>query len=467
MTTWIVFIAYALGVIYLGYRSRHAEKGDDYWTAARGLSGWSAGLSLSAGFMSISWSCVYAIQVFYWYGLSGFFLMTIPWMLALGGIYFLAVMYHDLPAFSQSEMVRQSFGIKAAGMVSMTQVIVFLIWGGAEVYVAANLLEPALGIDNKWIMFLITLTIAVYSTLGGFSAVVQTDKFQFAFVSVYLIAVFWMAWMTVPSMEVDKLIPAKSEHVLFDIKLLPLMVVTAFAYLPGWLSEADLWLRVQAARDTKEARKAALIGLFNSFLFVGVIPAFIALAAMSLFPAQDAATPALIGSEGEKIIAAIVRPFDSLWMEMFLGIGLLCASMSTIDTCTNIVSLNVSRDLLQIKKLFTSKVINALVVGVTFVVAINVDSLWDIFYLSSGLLSTAVAVPVLASLRKDIPSLAVLLSSLFGFCSTVFFYFNTVFEWLPVSLGHTIKDTGLEYIVFGMIGAAIGFIAGYFFGKER
>ena len=467
MITWIVFAVYALAMIYLGYRSRHTEKGDDYWTAARGLSGWSAGLSLSAGFMSISWSCVYAIQVFYWYGLSGFFLMTIPWMLALGGIYFLAVKYHNIPAFSQAEMVRQRFGASSAGMVSITQVVVFLIWGGAEVYVAANLLEPALGVDKKWIMLLITLTIAIYSTWGGFSAVVQTDKFQFVFVSLYLVTVFWMAWIVAPSMNLNKLIPAKTDHVFFDAKLLPLMIVTAIAYLPGWLSEADLWLRVQAARDVKEARKAALIGLFNSFMFVGVIPAFIALAAMTLFPARDALTSSLIGSEGEKIIAAIVLPFDNLWMQAFLGIGLLCASMSTIDTCTNIVSLNISRDLLQIKKLFTSKVINALVVGVTFIVAINVDSLWNIFYLSSGLLSTAVALPVLSTLHKGIPSRAVFFSSFFGFISTVFFYFNGVFGWIPLTLGHAVKGTGLEYIVFGMIGAATGFVAGYFFRPAR
>lgn len=175
----------------------------------------------------------------------------------------------------------------------------------------------------------------------------------------------------------------------------------------------------------------------------------------------------MIGTEGEKIIAAIVLPFDNMWMQALLGVGLLCASMSTIDTCTNIVSLNISRDLLQIRKLFTSKVINALVVGVTFFVSINVESLWDIFYLSSGLLSTAVALPVLATLRKDIPSRAAFLSSLFGFISTVFFYFNGIFGWVSVTLGQTVQDTGLAYIVFGMIGAAAGFFTGYFFAEER
>ena len=467
MITWIIFIGYAAAMIYLGYRSRHTDKGDDFWTASRGLSGWSAGFSLSAGFMSISWSCVYAIQVFYWYGLSGFFLMTIPWMLALAGIYFLATKYHDLPSFSQAEMVRKRFGTRSAGLISLSQIIVFLIWGGAEVYVAANLLEPSLGIDKRWIMFLITLTIAIYSTWGGFSAVVQTDKLQFVFVSFYLIAVSWMAWDRFPSFDLINLVPAKAHSLLFDISLAPLIIITAITYLPGWMSEADLWLRIQAARDSKEAHKAALIGLFNSFLFVGLIPAFIAITALSLFPANEAASAVLIGAEGEKIIPAIVAPFNNPILEAFLGIGLLCASMSTIDTCTNIVSLNISRDVFQVKKLFISKIVNAAVVGITFVVSIHVDSLWDIFYLSSGLLSTTVALPVFATLSKRVSKESVFWSSLLGFTCTVVFYFNASLEWFPISIHPAIKATGLEYIVFGMIGGIIGFGLGYFVRSDR
>ncbi len=467
MITWIVFGVYALAMIYLGFRSRHTEKGDDYWTAARDLSGWSAGLSLSAGFMSISWSCVYAIQVFYWYGLSGFFLMTIPWMLALGGIYFLATRYHGLPSFSQAEMVRVRFGPPTANLISLTQIIVFLIWGGAEIYVAANLLEPSLGVDKRWIMLLIALTIGIYSTWGGFSAVVQTDKFQYVFVASYLIAVSWMAWESASGQDIMAAKPAKALDVGFDPALWPMIAITAMAYLPGWLSEADLWLRVQAARDATEARKAGLIGLLNSFVFVGVVPAFIALTALNLYPPGDPEAVSVIGQEGERIISAIVRPFQNPWLEGFLGIGLLCASMSTIDTCTNIVSLNFSREIFQIKHLLGSKAINAMVVCTTLIVAVNVDSLWDIFYLSSGLLSTAVALPVLATLNKKIQTLPVFLSSLFGFAATVLFYFNGKYEWFNITLGTTVRSTGLEYIVLGMMGTAAGFLLGYSFPVGR
>ena len=84
MMTWIVFISYSLITIILGWLShRKKDRGAEFWTAGRGLNGISAGLSISAGFMSVSWSCVYAVQLFYWYGLGGLWLVTIPWLIAL------------------------------------------------------------------------------------------------------------------------------------------------------------------------------------------------------------------------------------------------------------------------------------------------------------------------------------------------------------------------------------------------
>lgn len=73
--TWIAFILYAAAAIALGWSAyRRGGAPADFWTAKRRLDGFSVGLSLSAGFMSVSWSCVYAVQLFYWFGLGGIIL---------------------------------------------------------------------------------------------------------------------------------------------------------------------------------------------------------------------------------------------------------------------------------------------------------------------------------------------------------------------------------------------------------
>ena len=148
---WIAVLLYAIIAIYLGWRAHKlTEDGAGFWTAGRSLSATSVGLSISAGFMSVSWSCVYAVQLFYWYGLAAIWLITIPWLLALTGIYFLANKYHALPAFSQPEMVGDRFGKNAKRIVAFALAFVFLVWGGAEIYVAANLLAPQLSVSVFW-----------------------------------------------------------------------------------------------------------------------------------------------------------------------------------------------------------------------------------------------------------------------------------------------------------------------------
>jgi len=84
LAIWMAVLVYAAAAIYLGWRSgKMAGDGAVFWTADRNLGAASVGLSISAGFMSVSWSCVYAVQLFYWYGLAAVWLITVPWLLTL------------------------------------------------------------------------------------------------------------------------------------------------------------------------------------------------------------------------------------------------------------------------------------------------------------------------------------------------------------------------------------------------
>ena len=93
---WSAFILYSLVVLGIGFYiyKRDRKSGleydnQSYWAAGKSLSGWASGLSISASMMSISWSCVYGVQLFYWYGIGGAWLLIIPWLITMAGFFLL------------------------------------------------------------------------------------------------------------------------------------------------------------------------------------------------------------------------------------------------------------------------------------------------------------------------------------------------------------------------------------------
>ena len=56
----------------------------------------------------------------------------------------------------------------------MALAFVFLVWGGAEIYVAARLLAQPLGVSLRLAIVGISLVVGIYATAGGFRAVVAT-----------------------------------------------------------------------------------------------------------------------------------------------------------------------------------------------------------------------------------------------------------------------------------------------------
>ena len=333
---WIGVGIYVAAAWILGWlASRKHDEGAAYWTAGRDLGAASVGLSISAGFLSVSWSCVYAIQIFYWYGLGGLWMITLPWLVTLAGIHYLAGRYRELPAFSQPEMVGERFGEGARRSVALALAFVFLVWGGAEIYVAARLLAQPLGVSLRLAIVGISLVVGIYATVGGFRAVVATDKMQYVIVALYVLAMGWLAVYGVHQ-ETGHLLPDVSVTASKTGLAWPSLVgpgiatilISLLAYLPGWLFETDLWLRVQAARDARTARRGMWIAGINAFFFVGILPLYIGVAALELFPHDAGTAPALLGQDGDAILVALVERFAPGWLAVLVAMGLVAAAMS-------------------------------------------------------------------------------------------------------------------------------------------
>ncbi|MFQ5865924.1 MAG: sodium:solute symporter [bacterium] len=476
---WAGFISYSLFVIYVGWRgykrSRHTSDLDvDFWAAGKSLNPWATGLSISASFMSISWSCVYDVQLFYWYGLSALWLLAIPWLLAMLGFYVLTPYFRKLPAFSQPEMLAQRFGQKVRSYFTWPLAFVFLVWGGAEIFAAAQILSPILGVSFHLVLALIAFVVALYSFMGGFAAVVTTDKVQYVLVAFFTVAIAYIAGKAVLAQDTVTNIlshlpsPAKtSVSALTFLATGPaLIVLTLVAYLPGWLVETDIWLRLQAAQDTPSARKGVVIASINSVMFIALLPMLIGLAALYLYPPIGTDIPADL-KDGAAIFAVLMRDYAPAVLNVILIVGLAAASMSTIDTCGNVVALSLSYDLLepvlakrkkQLDRRLVARYMSAGAIVLAYIYAIFTESLWDIFYLSSGILTTTIFIPMMAIFLPNAKTRQVQAAAVAGFLGTLLSYFMESKGLFAVIEPDWIAETGLGYILLGLAASTLTFL---------
>jgi len=472
---WAAFIFYIIITLIIGILANRVNIDEkDFWTAGRNLSGISVGLSISAGFMSVSWSCVYAVQLFYWYGIGAVWLITVPWIIALISIYYLSKKYRNLDSFSQPEMIEKRFDKKTKRAVAFSLAFVFLVWAGAEIFVAGTLLSPGLKIPTEFVILIISIVVGIYGTMGGFRAVVMTDKLQFYIVAVYIILIAIVAYFGLTNSNIIK----NSTHLIETVKGaksnlawynlfspgIPLILLTIVAYLPGWIFETDLWIRVQAAKNQREARKGILIAGINSSIFIGILPMFIGISALFIFPVKNGEFPPIIGNEGDAIFSALIIKFAPQWLQVIFSIGLVAAAMSTIDTCINVMALSIGYDIGEIQNKknpkLKAKIITIISVIFAFIFALNTDSLWDIFYLSSGILTVSVAFPVLSIFIKKAKTNGVFLSSVFGLFGTIIFYFLEKTHSISTIEPAWLQESQLGYIFWGIISAILGYFTG-------
>lgn len=478
---WTAFILYSAIVVGIGFyiwfkRRKSPQPADtqQYWASNKRMSGLLIGLSISASMMSISWSCVYGVQLFYWYGTGAAWLLAIPWLITMVGFFIFAPLFRKLNAFSQPELIANRFGKKLRQIIAIPLIFVFIVWGGAEIYAAGITIAPFLKISPEATMFLIALVIALYTYTGGFQAVVSTDRIQFGFVAIFVIVIAYIGLKALGTEQIstglfsaDALAPKviSNSHGFFSPGL-ALIAMTFFAYLPGWLVETDVWIRLQAAGDNKEARKGIMIAGINSFIFVGVLPMIIGLSALLLYSPVNGEIPARL-QDGTLIFTNLMQDFSPGWLNVLLGIGLLAASMSTVDTCGNVVALTLSYDVLEphLNEKLTGRKLNSLAqwvsVGAVFIAffyALFTDSLWDIFYLSSGVLTTTIFIPVISSFFPNTNKKQIMLSTIFGFVGTIVFYFLESKGHLAAIEPGWLASTGVGYIVFGFVCGLIGFL---------
>jgi Na+/proline symporter len=384
---WLVIGAFAALMLGLGLVAhllevRAGRDAEGFWTAHFSLSGWSLGMSLSASMLSVSWSLVYGVELFYRYGWGGVWLLGVPWLCVLALFFWLAPRLRSFGAFSQGELFGKVYGTQLQLITAVVLSAVFLAWCGAEIAAASAMLAPTLGVLPQTVMLLLALVVASYSWAGGFRAVVLTDVAQFLLIVLFFAYLGGKAFLgSVPFTALA--VPGPSWE---------LVLTTLSVYITGWLAEADIWLRLTAAKDHAHARLAMGFTFGVSLLLVVLFPAALAAVARARFPDPRA----VAGPVLEALLAALLPPTAKV---VLLG-GVAAVALSTVSTTANVVAVTWARDWPRKRRtssesLASARWASALAVAAALLVALASRSLAELFYLSGGLLSAGLFWPTL------------------------------------------------------------------------
>jgi solute:Na+ symporter, SSS family len=487
---WGATILYLLFNIWIGWRiyaKLRKETGTnqilDFWIASRKFPGWRLAVSLASGWLMLGW-LGYGMSMIYTMGLSGLWILPLPWFILCFIILWMVPHVRRLPAISLPEAIQKRYGVTPRTLIAFCSVFVFTSWTGAEAWMCGHLAAPFLGISANAVILIVIVTIMIYTYFGGFRSNVMTDVFQFFLCAPFVFILAIVGYNVASGMTGGHILETLAKTTtstsgpgatfsLFAAGI-SMPIILLLAYLPGWMIEQDLLLRIQGANSLKEAKKGAWWGLVLIITFVILIPTLIAFFALVLFPPGQETSAATIGADATGIISAIILKYFPVWAQVLMLVGILAAQMSTIDTFANVTALPLIYDFIHptfFKRMSReaiakwSRILSVCTIAMALIYSLNANSLMDVYTLSSGVLTASIAIPAFAIFWRKSNRLGVTLSAILGFVGNVVFYILEYKVWNHEYAPAWLAGTYLGYIMVGLIASLLGLVIGSIVGK--
>ena len=264
---WYLFVSIpVIWSLWIGFRVfRGINKPSDFFWYPEGMSSEKLRDSLTASNISVG-SAIFAFLSFgYSYKLAAF-ISPLTWLLGF------FILYKVFPRIENSEkrtlhgFLANRYDSRFIGyFASLLSIIGFLGTYGIEILVGikiANVLFP--NVSSIYIILGLSLVVCTDTALGGFKAVIDTEKMQLWFSYVGIAAVF--GFLISHNENVLSLETLASDHWGFSnlsvLFVLSLIVVN----VPWQLIDMSVWQRVCSMRDQKDIKK----GLSQSIYSIGI-----------------------------------------------------------------------------------------------------------------------------------------------------------------------------------------------------
>ena len=260
---------------------------------------------------------------------------------------------------SAYELLEQRLGIHGRRVAACMFILVRLTWMGLVVYLAAKAVVEMLGWDPSTVPYAVAVAGAiavVYTALGGLRAVMITDVIQFlllvsgALLTILLISVqmggvgAWCPTAWAPNWDVQPFF-SLDPHV--RVTVTGTVPVTLLWWLCTAGSDQVAIQRYLTTRNSKQARRAFLIGLFADGVAMGLlcIVGFALLGFFSSHPEYLKGGQSLV-TDADYLFPHYIANFIPVGMAGLVVAALFAAAMSSWDSGVNSIVTVVSTDFL-------------------------------------------------------------------------------------------------------------------------
>lgn len=356
---WALIVIYALSTIGLGlYYSRRQTTTEEYFVGSGKMNPLLIGISLFATLLStISYLAMPGEA-------SGKGPVVMSSFLALPMVYFV-VGYLLLPVYmkhrvtSAYALLEARLGLSIRLLGAALFIALRLVWMTLLVYIAAKAMVVMMGIDARWMPWIVLATgivSIIYTTLGGLQAVVITDCVQTVLMfggALLVIAMVtydfggfsWIPTQWQPHWDSQPVISLDPKTRVTVIGTVLSIFVWYTATLGGDQTSVQ---RFMATENVAQARKALFTQLSTAFV-IQLTLIIVGFALLSYFQTHTDQLPAAISikDNADELFPHFIAFHLPVGISGLVVAAMFAAAMSSIDSGVNSITAVVSSDFLE------------------------------------------------------------------------------------------------------------------------
>ena len=284
-----ILVAFAVVVLWLGFKERKKLSLDDYWVNNRDTGTFSLTATMSSSFLGAS-------AIFAMAGLAlqaGFAALLLGFSFVFYFIIFaiflaprIQTLGKKYNVYTLPQTLGVRFGRKTQVIAAVISLIAFGLFLGVQFLAIGGLISLFGNIDLVLATIISGLIVTGYISVGGLRADIRTDIFQFI-VMIFLVVVF-LPLLVLRGGGLGAFSGLSVNYLIGTEFLPPILIIAAFILLgPTIFSSLDVWQRALAARNPVVAKKgmlwagvllipffimASLIGIYGKVLYGGLDP---------------------------------------------------------------------------------------------------------------------------------------------------------------------------------------------------